>query len=160
MRLPRRAVAAPFLASVIGLTVSWPARAPAEDGSATQEILVSLDGDSLLEIMQSEGYTADIDDRGVIIWKIEGYKTQLFIDKETGSNTQFHVSFANCNATLERVNAWNRTKRYSRTYLDDEGDPHLELDLDLEGGVTRERVADFLKTCRVSMGAWCREVVE
>jgi hypothetical protein len=52
--------------------------------------------------------------------------------------------------TLERINAWNREKRFSRAFLDD-GDPVLESDLGLTGGVTRETVVSFLKTFEVSL---------
>jgi hypothetical protein len=38
-------------------------------------------------------------------------------------------------------------------------DPHLELDLDICGGVTEDRIRDFLKTCKVSFTAWQDEVV-
>lgn len=100
------------------------------------------------------------DKNGTLIWKINGFKTRLIIPDGEASNIQFHTAFNDGSATPEKVNAWNRTKRYSRTYLDDDGDPHLELDLDLEGGVTRERIVNFLLTCRVSMEAWCEEVVK
>jgi hypothetical protein len=61
---------------------------------------------------------------------------------------------------LAKVNAWNKTKRFSRSYLDDDDHVCLELDLDLAGGVTPDRVRDFLKTCRSAFQLWCREVVE
>jgi hypothetical protein len=60
---------------------------------------------------------------------------------------------------LKDVNEWNRTKRYSRSYLDEEGDPFLELDLDLAGGVLKERIVDFLSTCRQSFLIWYDEVL-
>lgn len=164
MRLaPRRRcrlAPAVLLLPALGLSASWCVPARAADDAATQEVLTSIDRDLMLEILRAEGYAADVDARGVIIWKIEGCRSQIFIDEDTGTTVQYHISFSDGNATLERVNDWNRTKRYSRTFLDEEGDPHLVLDLDVEGGVTRERVADFIKTCRVSMKAWCTEVVE
>jgi hypothetical protein len=47
--------------------------------------------------------------------------------------------------SLERINAWNREKRFSRAYLLDDGDPVLESNLSLTGGVTLEAVVFFLK---------------
>jgi hypothetical protein len=47
--------------------------------------------------------------------------------------------------SLERINAWNREKRFSWAYLDKDGDPVLESNLILTGGVTRETVVSFLK---------------
>ena len=133
---------------------------PSPAAAAEAAVFTSIAGAELRDILREEGYSADVNERGVVVWKIDGYRAQLFIDADDGSNMQFHASFSDGNATLKKVNEWNRTKRYSRTYIDDDGDPHLELDLDLEGGVTRERIIDFLTTCKVSFNTWCREVVE
>jgi hypothetical protein len=45
---------------------------------------------------------------------------------------------------LKHVNQWNKRYRFSKAYLDDEGDPLLEADLDLSG-VTRETVIKFVQ---------------
>ncbi|GAA5335473.1 YbjN domain-containing protein [Thermus hydrothermalis] len=45
----------------------------------------------------------------------------------------------------EVVNAWNRERRFSRAYLDEEGDVWLEADLDLTGGVSLGAVLVFLE---------------
>ena len=50
-----------------------------------------------------------------------------------------------------RLNGWNREKLFSRAYLDEDGDPVLEADLDLEGGVTNEAIRAFLENFRDSM---------
>ena len=39
-------------------------------------------------------------------------------------------------------------------------DRFLELDLDLAGGVTLDRIKDYLRTCRLSYTAWVAEVVK
>jgi hypothetical protein len=44
--------------------------------------------------------------------------------------------------------------RFSRSYLDDEDDPVLELDFYLKGGVTEESLRTFLMICRVSYMNW------
>jgi hypothetical protein len=129
----------------------------AEDG--TDVVISMITTEELRSIMKAEGYETTFDKDGDVVWKIEGFKSHVFVAKD-GKAIQFHSSFSDGNATLKKVNEWNRTKRFSRTYLDDDGDPHLELDLDMDGGVTVARLLDFLKTCRVSFDAWCRDVVE
>ncbi|MDM7325023.1 MAG: YbjN domain-containing protein [Thermus sp.] len=47
--------------------------------------------------------------------------------------------------SLERLNQWNRDRRFSRAYKDEEGDTWLEWELDLEKGVTLEAVKEFLR---------------
>lgn len=48
--------------------------------------------------------------------------------------------------TLEKLNEWNRGKRYARAYLDRQGDPRVEVDLDLEGGVTDGAIKELFRT--------------
>ncbi|BBL94652.1 hypothetical protein TthHC11_21860 (plasmid) [Thermus thermophilus] len=50
-----------------------------------------------------------------------------------------------------RLNGWNREKLFSRAYLDEDGDPVLEADLDLEGGVTNGAIRALLENFRDSM---------
>ncbi|RIH83174.1 putative bacterial sensory transduction regulator [Calidithermus terrae] len=45
---------------------------------------------------------------------------------------------------LKHMNQWNKRYRFSKCYLDDDGDPLLETDLELTG-VTRETVVKFLQ---------------
>ncbi|MDM7325485.1 MAG: YbjN domain-containing protein [Thermus sp.] len=46
---------------------------------------------------------------------------------------------------LELVNAWNRDRRFSRAFLDEEGAVWVESDLDLTGGVSLEAINTFLE---------------
>ncbi|MFN4071270.1 MAG: YbjN domain-containing protein [Thermus caldifontis] len=45
---------------------------------------------------------------------------------------------------LEALNAWNRERRFSRAFLDEEGTVWVESDLDLTGGVSLGAVEAFL----------------
>lgn len=122
------------------------------------EIFRDITEKQILEILQGEGYAAEPLTPGMVSWRIEGFKAQVFIS-EDGTAIQFHSSFDDDDADLRSVNEWNKQYRFSSCYLDDEGDPHLELDLDLAGGVTNERIVDFLKTCRLSFSRWIEEVI-
>lgn len=55
-----------------------------------------------------------------------------------GTTIVFRTSFRSHNVSLEKVNEWNKSKRYSRCYLDKDGEPVLQLDLDLAGGITKD----------------------
>ncbi len=123
-----------------------------------QEILTSVTHPELLGIMAEEGYAVSLDSDGDILWKLDGYTAFMFIS-DTQSALQFFVHFQSDSSNLEKVNAWNRSKRYSRSYLDEKNNPVLELDLDLEGGITHARLLDFLKTCKVSFNVWLDEVL-
>ena len=48
--------------------------------------------------------------------------------------------------SLNKVNEWNKQKRFSRAYLDGDGDANVEWDIDLEGGVSLDAVREGIRT--------------
>jgi hypothetical protein len=64
---------------------------------------------------------------------------------------QLFSGFAGFKAEPKFINEWNRTRRFSRAYLDDNNDPCLEADLNLQGGVTRENIKVFLQLYSLSV---------
>lgn len=129
-------------------------------GAVSAQVIEKINRQQLMKIMSAEGYEAkEADSDRNVIWTLDGYNTLLLIS-ENQESIQFYVAFSGSSATMERVNKWNQDKRYSRSYLDSDGDPVLELDLDLAGGVTKARIVDFLLTCRVSLMAWKPAVVD
>jgi hypothetical protein len=128
---------------------------------ASAQTYQKITADQLQGLLKSEGYASEIDSDGDILWKLDGVKTLVLIQGE-GAFLLFRVSFKSStdrDVMLTRVNEWNRTKRFSRSYLDKDGDPALESDLDMTGGVERERILDFLKTCRDLVNPWVNQVV-
>ena len=130
----------------------------AEAQGVEKTVFEKITGTQLRRMMVDEGYSVEVDEDGDIRWKLDGLKTLILISKNRES-IQFHIAFSDGNASLRKVNEWNKSKKFSRTYLDDKEHPHLELDLDLEGGVTEERIQSFLRTCKTSMSVWLDEVV-
>lgn len=72
---------------------------------------------------------------------VKGYKVILF---NKGDDIQLCAIFSGKRVTLNRINEWNREKRFSRAYLDKDGDAIIEADLDFEGGVTSETLLRFI----------------
>lgn len=140
---------------LLSLVAAVPLPALADDN---QQVIRRISIQQLHDLMKAEGYGVRIDEDGDLEWKIDGYRTYMLVADDSES-VQFRVGFNDGTATLEKVNDWNSNKRYSTSYLDKEGDPVLELDLDLAGGVTKARMLDYLTTCRVSFEAWVDEVV-
>jgi len=46
--------------------------------------------------------------------------------------------------SLSMVNEWNSNSRFGRAYVDDIGDPVIELDLLMTGGVTAATISDYI----------------
>lgn len=81
-------------------------------------------------------------DKDVYRFTVKGGYNVLLLNKF--DDIQLYAVFTGGKVSISRINDWNRTKRFSRAYLDKDGDPVLEADLDFEGGVTTESVARFV----------------
>ena len=46
--------------------------------------------------------------------------------------------------TLSSINDWNSGSRFGRAYIDDSGDPIIELDLLMTGGVTADTIREYI----------------
>ncbi len=73
-------------------------------------------------------------------FEIDGFKVILFND---GVALEL-LTVLDTKTTLTKLNEWNRKMRFSKAYLDKDGDVILAHSLDLTGGVTEENVKTFL----------------
>ncbi|MEA3284824.1 MAG: YbjN domain-containing protein [Synergistota bacterium] len=105
----------------------------------------------LRDFLEGEGYRPKIDDDQICEFKLQGLTVQMFLYDE-GSSVQFHCGWSDTGMTMDDVNRWNSKWRLAKAYLDDEGDPHLELDMDLDGGVTLQRLKNFMDNCSFFIG--------
>ncbi|MEI9850087.1 MAG: YbjN domain-containing protein [Sphingomonas sp.] len=57
------------------------------------------------------------------------------------------LGFTDPVVSTDRINEWNRDHRYGRAYIDKEGDPVVEMDVDLDkGGISRALFDDYVAT--------------
>ena len=54
--------------------------------------------------------------------------------------------------TVKQMNSWNQTKRFAKAYLDDQNDPVIEMDVNLQGGVSRKNLEETFDLWIYSMG--------
>ena len=73
-------------------------------------------------------------------FQLDGYNITLF---DQTSDLQLYTGSPG-KVDVERVNEWNRNYRFGRAYVNENGNPVLEADLNLKGGVTREAVEIFI----------------
>jgi hypothetical protein len=157
-RLGVRLAATTLLAA--GLLASRPATLRADDDVANQQLVSTMTADDLQALLRSEGYTVDrVDAQGNVVFKVEGTKVLALIQSNK-TTIVFHIGWSGAaEATQKKVNDWNKTKLYSRAYLDDEGDPALELDLDLRDGVTMGHAKRVLKSIGPTMSQFKKDVL-
>lgn len=123
---------------------------------AMAETFKKISTDQLERLMKAEGYSTKRDKDGDLVWTSDGMRWMVVVSPKGNAITvRFTVTDK---ASLERVNEWNRTKSFSRSFLDKDGDPALELDIELNGGVEKERIHDFFRTAAASRVLWIKEV--
>lgn len=115
---------------------------------------ITADLAQIEEVLQDQGYRAKIEEADGQRWidsAMSGYNYIIlpFGCDDMGKNCksiQFYVAFVPTNKpTLKEMNTYAAENRFGRVYLDDEGDPIIEMDLDLEaGGMSRELFLDNL----------------
>ncbi len=74
---------------------------------------------------------------------LEGTKILL---KKNDKTLLLYCGWSGKQVSLSRINEWNKTKRFAKAYIDNEGDPVLESDYELTGGVTEQNVKEWMKT--------------
>lgn len=104
---------------------------------------VTADVDRIMKIMEAEGYSPKREGEGSeprIEMEMAGYMASLYFYgcDDKGANcksVQFYAGFnPKTNPTLQAMNDYARDNRWGRIYLDGEGDPVIEMDVDLEAG--------------------------
>jgi hypothetical protein len=116
------------------------------DGGATVQ--------EIARVLQDKGYKAEIgkdrDGDPTIRSASDGGNFQLlFYGCKAGrcSSIQFHAAYDLADGmSLQKINDWNRRKRFGRAFLDEVNDPFVQMDVDLEHGSTTESVANNLDT--------------
>jgi hypothetical protein len=123
------------------------------------DIIETITAAQVQEVLQGLGFTGiEIDEDGDVIVKMLGYNVLILVGSYENTSMQMNFAVSGTDANLRMVNEWNRAKRYSTASIDDDGDPVLESDLDLAGGVTKARVEDFFLTYYMLLEAFLEEL--
>jgi hypothetical protein len=59
-----------------------------------------------------------------------------------------------------KVNKFNRERRFGRAYIDKDGDPVIEMDVDLDGGVARDHIVESIATWRAIVSRYFEVMTE
>ena len=127
------------------------------------QVVTTITGARLNDILQASGFAGgEVDDDGGVLIRIAS-KPVYFTVGDDQESIQAHTAWTTDDTTrpsADKMNDWNRTKRYSKVYFDGDRDPVLQLDLDLAGGVTVARIKDFALTTQVSITRFTAEVLK
>lgn len=139
---PRRAAPTATLAlSLALLGISLPAAAVAQDQMTTvsDKHMETILSDMDIDFTKSKDHT----------WKLtlDGHKVLLFLANDN-TDAQLYIAFSDKTVSPSKMNEWNKSKRFSRAYADDDSNPALENDLDFAGGVTDATIKTWIRLYR------------
>ena len=145
---------------LLSLTVFLLAFASASVANAQEsQIVETITSEQMRSLFHDQGFSnVEIDSDDDLIVRMQGYGILVFVRGNNYSNIQYRFSVAGTSTTMRDVNDWNRSKKFTKAYLDNDGDPVLEMDVDLDGGVTWKRIEDSILTYNQSLVAFLREV--
>ena len=115
----------------------------------------AVSGKEIQAMLTTEGYRPTLgkadDGDPQIKFKVQG--KEIYIDFYDCNKTEFCGSLnistgwaLKTKLKAADLNQWNADNRYIRVYTDEENDPFLEDDIDLDGGATMNNVKEFVKT--------------
>jgi len=112
-----------------------------------QTIVSAQDPAELVSIIQELGFQAKLEKDNVgdpvIRSSSDGVEFAIYFYDCKGNkrckSLHFSVGYDLVDgSSLEAVQQWNADKRFASAYLDDEHDPFLQMDINTEGGITRQ----------------------
>lgn len=133
-----------------------PAVADAAEGPGA--VIDKADQEVYVRAIEAAGFGIMNRTERFIQFDMFGLKVQLFPQP---TSAQLFAGFSSSRAMSPVIiNEWNRTKRFSRSYIDREGDPILESDIDLEGGITEQAIVTWIQTFAISLKAFNAMLIE
>ena len=110
--------------------------------SADEQVRDSFADHQLVQLLEEDGYTSvSMVDDGYVRVRVDGDVIYL-LNLEDGDLQAYYV-VSGVGISYADINEWNKTRRLSRAYLDDDRDPTLEADLLSNGGLTEANVKAF-----------------
>lgn len=73
---------------------------------------------------------------------------------------QFSAGWSGAKVTLDDVNRWNRQKRYGKAYLDRDGDPRLEMVVNIDYGVSSKNLEDSFSWWMKALKGFKEEILK
>ncbi|HEX8468049.1 MAG TPA: YbjN domain-containing protein [Allosphingosinicella sp.] len=135
---------------------------------AQAQLVSAKKPDSLVKALQAAGYSAKLEKDGtgdpMIASAANGHPFRVIFYGCKANKDCATITFAagydkKSETSLASINEWNRKNRFGRAYLDDEGDPLLSMDIDLDdGGVSPALFTDNLEFWTAVSGAFQKHI--
>jgi len=126
---------------------------PAIAKGSTAQTLATINGPEMQSLLQDWGYKAELTETNagnpMINSSIEGLNYSIFFygcdSQDVCGSIQYSTWFTlNNPVPADTVNDWNRTKRFGKAWLDQDGRAYLQMDINVAGGVSRDNLHEWL----------------
>jgi hypothetical protein len=117
----------------------------ADNGSSGGNVVTSISVGDLRSLLSEMGFEPRSLEGQEDAWAVQMAERPVLVRVGKDGKNLLLWSYVQ-GGSLDRVNQWNKEKRFSRAYLDGDGDANVEWDIDLEGGVTVEAVREGIRT--------------
>ncbi len=148
-----------YLRIVVLLLAAIAVSGTAEAASRNDAVVDAVTGKEFAALLAEFGYDVEVDedDQGDPYFITSKNGTRFVVifygcDKNPSAisrvcgDVQFRSSYeAPDAASLDRMNNWNRDFRFGKAYVDSDGDPTIEMVVNMTGGVTPSYVRNTLK---------------
>ena len=127
-----------------GMQAAHAADVTVVDGNSTDDILNLMRGYGSATLGKQDDGTPKV------YGKIEGQPYTIYFsscDDKTHTDCQdldFYAGYLGVKPSLDKINSWNRDKRFARAYLDSDGDAAIDMDVNTEHGVTSDNMDSTL----------------
>lgn len=96
--------------------------------------------------------------------RIEGTKYGIYFygcsNGRDCDDIQFSAGWSGAKVTLDDINRWNRQKRYGKAYLDRDGDPRLEMVVNIDYGVSAKNLEDSFSWWSKALKGFKEEILK
>jgi Putative bacterial sensory transduction regulator len=136
-------------------------------GAAQAQMVRASDPQSVVAALQSGGYKAELgkDSTGDPRIRSAASGSNFVVtfygckDNRDCKTVTFYAGWTGTNTSLNQINEWNKVKRFSRAYIDKDGDPVMEFDIDLDdGGMSQPLFIDNVQFWEVAIAAFKKHI--
>jgi len=135
----KSAITASCLAAVLSMPAAY-----------AENLISAEDPDEIMNIAKGFGSARLKKDSGgdpLITGRIDGTRYQISFygcdsEGKKCDDIKFGTAWSGIEVSLEEINEWNRGKRYGVAYLDNDGDPNIDMPVNIDFGVTSENLED------------------
>lgn len=158
-----------FATGLFAMAMVFTAVAPAASEVTVEQAYTQITGPELQGLMQDWDYRAELDVDNVgdpkitsnsngVSYAVFFYECDDQTPKQCGS-LGLSISFdLETPFDIARINEWNLTKRFASAALDDEGDPKLEMSVNVVGGVTAKGLREWFDWWETGLGEFLQHI--